>query len=93
MMGLTCIQQNIGDGLFKAKGPDELMVTRTSAAQIGSLVRTINHLPSDTDHRDLVRFEHSHDERYMSVINQLGRMADEAAEAASRAEQSRGERK
>ena len=93
MTGLTCVQQNDGDGNFAATGPDELMVTRTSAAQIGSLVRTINHLPSDTNHRDLVRFEHPHDERYMPVIDQLRRMADEAAEAASRAEQSRGERK
>ena len=69
------------------------MVTRTSAAQIGSLVRNIDHLPSGTDHRDLVRFEHSHDERYISVIEKLKRMADEAAEKASQARRPDGERK
>lgn len=92
-MRLTCIQQDVGDGLFAAQGPDELMVTRTSAAQIGSCARTISHLPSSTDHRDLVRFEHSRDERYISVINKLGKMADEAAEAASRGKQSGRKRK
>lgn len=61
------------------RGPKELMVTKTSAERIGHLARDIDHLPSNTDHRGLVRFEHSQDNRYRSVVEKLKRMAAEAA--------------
>jgi hypothetical protein len=60
------------------RGPKELMVTRTSAERIGHLARDIEHLPCQSDHRGLVRFEHSGDGRYVSVIEKLKAMATEA---------------
>ena len=60
-------------------GPNELMVTRTSAERVGHLCRDIDHLPSHADHRGLVRFEHSYEERYRSTIEKLAKMTREAA--------------
>lgn len=57
------------------KGPRELMFTRFSAERIGLLARDIEHLPSQSDHRGLVRFEHSENGRYVSVIEKLKAMA------------------
>jgi tetratricopeptide (TPR) repeat protein len=57
------------------------MVTKMSAERIGHLVRNIDHLPLRTDHRGLVRFEHSQDLNYMSVIEKLKEMAVEAPKA------------
>lgn len=57
------------------------MVTKMSAERVGYLVRDIDHLSSDSDHRRLVRFEHPRDVRYMSVIDKIRRMAAEAPEA------------
>jgi hypothetical protein len=57
------------------------MVTNTSAERIGRLVRDMEHLPSQTDHRGLVRFEHSRDVRYRSTVGRLRRMAAEAPQA------------
>jgi hypothetical protein len=57
------------------------MVTKMSAERIGHHVRNIEHLSSDTNHRGLVRFEHSLDERYVSVIEKLKEMAAEAPRA------------
>ncbi|KAK4955189.1 hypothetical protein LTR10_007384 [Elasticomyces elasticus] len=65
----------IGDGKFAMTGPKETMVTRSSAGRIGDIVRTIDHLPSDTDHRGLVKFEHSQDIRYVSVIEKIRSIA------------------
>lgn len=62
-------------------GPRELMVSRMSAERIGHLVRDIDHLSSETDHRGLVRFEHSFDRRYESLIEKLKDMAAEAPQA------------
>lgn len=39
-------------------GPKEFMVTKSSAERISEYVRDIDHLPSHSDHRGLVRFEH-----------------------------------
>lgn len=52
-------------------GPKEFLVTQDSAERIGHEVRDINHLPSHSDHRNLVRFEHRQDTRYLSVIEQI----------------------
>jgi hypothetical protein len=57
------------------------MVTKMSAERIGHNVRNIEHLASDTDHRSLVRFEHSLDGRYISMIEKLKEMAEEAPQA------------
>ncbi|KAK5111066.1 hypothetical protein LTR85_012285 [Meristemomyces frigidus] len=67
------------DGKFAIKGRKALMVTKTSAERIGHLARDIDHLPSNTDHRALVRFEHSQDNRYRSVVEKLKNIAAEAA--------------
>jgi hypothetical protein len=63
------------------EGPKEFMVTKTSAERIGHLTRDIEHLPSQTDHRGLVRFEDSLDLRYISMIERLKVMAAAALEA------------
>ena len=55
-------------------GPKDFMVTKLSAERIGHLARDIEHLPSQADHRGLVRFEHCQDRRYLSVIEKLRRM-------------------
>jgi hypothetical protein len=57
------------------------MVTKMSAERIGHHVRNIEHLSSDTDHRGLVRFEHSLDGRYVSMVEKLKEMASEAPRA------------
>jgi len=57
------------------------MVTKTSAERIGHLVRNIDHLSSDADHRGLVRFEHASDNRYISVIEKLKIMVAKAPQA------------
>ena len=75
------MQQALGDGRFETKGPKEFMVTDTSAERIGRLVRDMEHLPSQTDHRGLVRFKHSREVRYRSTIGKLRRMATEAPQA------------
>jgi len=75
----TVVESN--NGHFSTDGPRELMVTKMSAERIGHHVRNIEHLSSDTDHRGLVRFEHSLDGRYMSVIEKLKEMAAEAPPA------------
>ena len=54
------------------------MVTKTSAERIGRFTRDIEHLPSHADHRGLVRFEHSQDGRYVSLIEKLKSMAANA---------------
>ncbi|GAB7336817.1 hypothetical protein MBLNU13_g11325t2 [Cladosporium sp. NU13] len=56
------------NGTFEMRGPKELMVTRTSAERIGHLARDIEHLPSQSDHRGLVRFEHSADGRNRKFV-------------------------
>jgi hypothetical protein len=75
------MHQVLDDESFATKGPKEFMVTDTSAERIGRLVRDIEHLPSQTDHRGLARFEHSRDARYRSTVAKLRRMAEEAPRA------------
>jgi hypothetical protein len=75
------MQQALSDGSYATKGPKEFMVTDASAERIGRLVRDMEHLPSQTDHRGLVRFEHSRDVRYRSTVGKLRRMAAEAPRA------------
>jgi hypothetical protein len=75
------MRQALGDGRVATEGPKEFMVTATSAERIGRLVRDMEHLPSQTDHRGLVRFEHSREVRYRSTIGKLRRMAAEAPQA------------
>jgi hypothetical protein len=65
------MRQDSGNGHFSTDGPRELMVTKMSAERIGHLVRNIDHLSSATDHRGLVRFDHSMDPRYMSMVEKL----------------------
>lgn len=78
---VTDMRQALEDGRFATTGPKEFMVTDSSAERIGWLVRGMEHLPSQVDHRGLVRFEHSRDTRYRSMIGKLRRMAMEAPEA------------
>jgi hypothetical protein len=78
---MTDMQQALGDGRFVTEGPKEFMVTDTSAERIGRLVRDMEHLPSQTDHRGLVRFEHPRAVRYRSTIGKLRRMAADAPQA------------
>jgi hypothetical protein len=75
------MRQDSGGGRFATDGPRELMVSKMSAERIGHLVRDIDHLSSETDHRGLVRFEHSFDRRYESLIEKLKEMAAEAPQA------------
>lgn len=75
------MRQVSGGGRFVTDRPRELMVSKMSAERIGHLVRNIDHLSSDTDHRGLVRFEHSFDGRYVSLIEKLKEMAAEAPQA------------
>ena len=78
---MTDMRQALEDGRFATEGPKEFMVTDSSAERIGRLVRGMELLPSQVDHRGLVRFEHSRDTRYRSMIGKLRRMAAEAPEA------------
>ena len=57
------------------------MVSKMSAERIGHLVRNIDHLQLSTDHRGLVRFEHSQDPGYVSIIEKIKEMAAEAPRA------------
>jgi hypothetical protein len=54
------------------------MVTQESARQIGDRFRDVSHFPSDTNHRNLVRFEHPREERYQLMVEKLQEMAAEA---------------
>ena len=78
---LTAVRQDSGGGRFVSKGAKEFMVTKTSAERIGHLVRDIDHIPLRADHRGLVRFEHSEDPGYISVIEKLKGMAEKAPQA------------
>ncbi|KAK5711656.1 hypothetical protein LTR17_018291 [Elasticomyces elasticus] len=71
----------IADEKFAMTGPKEIMVTKTSAERIGHSTRTIDHLPSHTDHRGLVRFEHRQDSRYVSLIEKIMSIAPQAPHA------------
>jgi hypothetical protein len=75
------MQQDSGGGRFVTEGPRELMVTKTSAERIGHLVRSIDHLASNTDHRGLIRFDYPQDPRYISVVEKLKQMAADAPQA------------
>lgn len=57
------------------------MVTKDSAERISNCVRDIDHLPSATDHRGLVRFDHSRDDRYISVIGTIKEIIARASQA------------
>ena len=57
------------------------MVTQASAGHVGHTIRDLEHIPSPTDHRGLVRFDFPHDDRYISLIGNLKRMAAEASTA------------
>jgi len=57
------------------------MVTKNSAERISNYVRDIDHLPSASDHRGLVRFDHSRDDRYVSVIETIKEIAARASQA------------
>jgi tetratricopeptide (TPR) repeat protein len=59
------------------------MVTKNSAERISARVRDIDHLPSNTDHRGLVRFDHARDDRYVSVIRKIREIAAHASQAPS----------
>lgn len=61
-------------------GPKEFMVTKGSAERISNHIRDIDHLPSEADHRGLVRFEHPRDPKYMSVIDKIKSMAAQASQ-------------
>ena len=73
-------RQTLEDGQLEMTGPKELMVPKSSAERIGNLFRDIDHLPSHSDHRGLVRFEHARDERYLSVIEKIRSIVASAAE-------------
>jgi hypothetical protein len=75
---LTNFGQTSEDGSLATNGPKEFMVTRNSAERISDRVRDVDHLPSEADHRGLVRFDHSHDDRYVSVIEKLKAMLSTA---------------
>ena len=59
------------------------MVTKHSAERISDRVRDIDHLPSNTDHRGLVRFDHARDARYLSLIRKIQETAAHASQALS----------
>ena len=67
--------QATGNRQWVKEGPKEFMVTQTSAERISHEIRDIDHLPSRSNHRDLVRFEHPQDDRYLSLIEKIGRYA------------------
>jgi Cdc6-like AAA superfamily ATPase len=60
-------------------GPIQLIVNPISAQYIGHEIRDSRHIPSDTDHRGLVRFDSPHDRRYSDLIRELGKMVREAS--------------
>lgn len=66
------------------------MVTKNSAERISNYVRDIDHLPSASDHRGLVRFDHSRDDRYVSVIETIKEIAARASQALPGSSRSRG---
>lgn len=64
-------------------GSKTLMVNKTSAERIGHIARDIEHLPSHSDHRGLVRFDHSQDDRYISLIEKFRGMVQRAQNTVS----------
>jgi len=58
-------------GRVTMTGPPQIMVTKSSAERVGSEIRDIEHIPSDTDHRGLVRFDHRQQDEYDSVRGKL----------------------
>lgn len=69
------------DGSFEATGEEVFMVTKSSAGFISHHMDDVDHQPSQANHRNLVRFDNSQDIRYRSVIEDLERMAPDAAVA------------
>jgi len=56
---------------FTPTGLETLMVTKQSAERISNQVRVLDHLPSESDHRGLVRFDHAHDSKYISLVESI----------------------
>jgi len=71
-------------------GKKQLIVTEASAEFFGFSdgIRQSNHIPSPANHRDLVRFESSYDQRYRDLIEELKTMALEASINSPMADQS-----
>jgi hypothetical protein len=66
-------------------GEPMMMVTLHSAERISHLVRDAEHLPMPhTNHRELVRFNHANDPRYISLQDKIQRQAEKAPEVVRR---------
>lgn len=68
----------IKDGAPTRNGPSTMMVTKVSAERVGHRVRDDKHIPLATDHRGLVRFEQRPDEKYLSVMDKIHDLVEEA---------------
>lgn len=75
--------QQTKDGSFTTSGEKVFMVTSRSASITSDHVGDFDHHSSDANHRDLVRFDTSHDTRYVSVIDKLEKMAVDATRKTS----------
>ena len=70
-------KQQLSDKTWARTGPRTLLVTEDSARRIG-LSNYDDHQPLSTDHRGLVRFDHSNDENYQKVIYEMKELCNEA---------------
>ena len=82
-------RQVLGDGRHATTGPKVLMVPQISAAHIGDEVPDFQSLPSTADHRGLVRFDHTHDDRYRDLIGRIRNIAATAPPASTLSVRSR----
>jgi hypothetical protein len=82
-------QQISGDGRHATTGPKVLMVPQISAEHIGDKVPDFQNLPSTADHRGLVRFDHTYDDRYRDLIGRIRNIAATAPPASTLSVRSR----
>ncbi|RDW85549.1 hypothetical protein BP5796_03874 [Coleophoma crateriformis] len=67
-----------GNGSWASTGESILMVTAQSATQIGFQDNDYQNLPLETNHRDLVRFDHAGDNKYLQVAGHVRETVDKA---------------
>lgn len=68
------------DGSLSKNGPPALLVTESSASQIGLAENFHDHQALDTDHSGLVKFDHSQNPNYLKVKHRIQKLVENASQ-------------
>jgi hypothetical protein len=81
---MEVLSQQKTDGTLTRSGPKQLLVTEESATRTGLPDLFHQHIPLDTDHSGLVKFESRSHGSYEIVMQKIKKYVAEAPEAISK---------